>query len=215
MPLSASRLRLPLPALVLVLCACASSPVQPSGFLDNYSQLRPAPDDQLLLYYEKPGVPWQHYTKLLIDPIKVYYSPEARHREIDPEELKRLTDYAHVALRGAIGDAYPVVREPGPGVLRLRAAITNLIPANPLINVATTAAVFIPLDMGGAAIEAEFLDSQTNERLAALVDRKIGFPLAPGDIVQGFTKWGHAKRAFDAWARMLRESLDEVHGKTK
>jgi hypothetical protein len=79
--------------------------------------------------------------------------------------------------------------------------------------VATTAAVFIPLDMGGAAIEAEFFDLHTNEQLAALVDRKIAHPLSPGDMIQGLTKWGHAKRAFDAWARMLRDSLDEVHGK--
>ncbi|MBW2048104.1 MAG: DUF3313 family protein [Deltaproteobacteria bacterium] len=62
-------------------------------------------------------------------------------------------------------------------------------------------------------MEAEFVDSVTNEPLGAVVDEKVGPPVHPADYVQGFTKWGHAKMALDAWAELLREALDEVHGK--
>ena len=65
------------------------------------------------------------------------------------------------------------------------------------------AAVFVPLDMGGAAIEAEFLDSQTNEILAAMVDKKMGSPGKP----RGFTKMGYARAAFEDWAKELKKSL--------
>lgn len=195
-----------------LIAGCASTQT-PSGFLGDYSALKPVPGASGVLYYEKPNVKWKGYTKLLIDPVSVFYSPGAKDRQIQPDDLKKLTDYFRGAVIEAVQAAYPVVYQPGAGVLRIRAAITDIIPANPLLNIVTTAAVFIPLDMGGAAMEAEFLDSVSNERLAAIVDRKQGSPLSPLDIIGGFTKWGHAKGAFDKWAKELREALDEAHGK--
>jgi hypothetical protein len=192
---------------------CWSGKATPSGFLGNYSGMQPLPEDPSILYTEKPNVDWWVYKRLQIDPVTVYYAPDTQDRRIEPAELKKLTDYAMNAAVEAVKGAYPVVQEPAPDVLRMRAAITDVVPANPLVNVATTAALFVPLDMGGAAIEVEFVDSRSGERLAALVDRRVGFPLHPGDFVHGFTKWGHAKRAFDEWAKLLRDSLDEVHGK--
>ena len=53
----------------------------------------------------------------------------------------------------------------------------------------------------------------TNEPLGSIVDKKVGLPVDPVDYIQGFTKWGHAKMALDAWAELLREALDEAHGK--
>ena len=37
--------------------------------------------------------------------------------------------------------------------------------------------------MGGAAMEAEFLDSVTQKPLGAVVDKKVGMPLNPEDYV--------------------------------
>lgn len=194
---------------VLLLAGCAEAP-KASGFLRDYAALRPVPGASSVLYYEKPNVQWKRYTRLMLDPVVVYYAPDAPDRQIQPDDLKRLTDYFRTAAVEAVRDAYPVVETPGPGVLRIRAAITDVVPANPLLNVVTTAAVFIPLDMGGAAMEAEFLDSVTNERLAAIIERKTGMPLDPRDMIRGFTKWGHAEAAFRAWAKELREVLDEA-----
>jgi len=149
----------------------------------------------------------------MIDPVVIYLHPEAENRQIDPEVLKELTDYFRTSVIEEVQDAYPVVDDSGPDVLRIRAAITDIVPANPLIDTATILAVGLPVDMGGAAMEAEFVDSVTNEPLGAVVDEKVGLPVHPADYVQGFTKWGHAKMALDAWAELLREALDEVHGK--
>ncbi len=199
----------------MMFMGCAAKQVKPSGFLGDYSALRPDPEDPKVLYYEKPNVEWKNYTKLLFDPIMVYYLPEAKNRAIPPDELKKLTDYFRDAAIEAVKDAYPVVDEPGPGILRIRAAITDVIPASQFANIAMIAAVGIPVDMGGASMEVEFLDSVSNERLAAMVDRKKGSYLDIADVfgLKAFTKWGYAKAAFKEWAKELREALDEVHRK--
>jgi hypothetical protein len=191
---------------------CAKAPPK-SGFLQNYADLHQDPEDKSLFWYERLDVDWKKYPKLMIDPVVVYLHPEAQNRQIDPEALSVLTEYFRNAVIREVQDAYLVVDKPGPDVLRIRAAITDLIPANPLINTTMVLVVGLPVDMGGASMEAEFLDAATNKPLGAVVDKKVGIPVNPEDYLVGFTKWGHAKTACDAWAELLRESLDEIHGR--
>jgi hypothetical protein len=195
-----------LPALVFVLSGCATTPPG-SGFLSDYSKLHEDKyGDRSLRWYEKENFNWHQYRKIMLDPIVVYYHPEAKYRQIDPEAVKKLTDYFRKVVEEELGDEYPIVTAPGPDVLRIRAAITEIVPANPAINLVTTTAVFVPLDMGGAAIESEFLDSQTNEVMAAMVDKKMGNPLDPR-FYRGFTTMGYAKGAFQAWVGELKKAL--------
>jgi hypothetical protein len=62
--------------------------------------------------------------------------------------------------------------------------------------------------VGKASREVEFLGSMTQERIAAAMDTK------PGDKLEGLTKWGAAKGAFEFWAKRLRTYLDQIHGKS-
>ncbi len=55
-------------------------------------------------------------------------------------------------------------------------------------------------------MKAEFLDSLTNERLAAAID------IFNGSIMSGFSKLGATKEAFSFWAKRLRVTLDTAHG---
>ena len=79
------------------------------------------------------------------------------------------------------------------------------MPVRPAVNALTSAVAFVAVDIGGAAIEVEFLDSLTGERLAAGVDQKIGKRV---DGLTALTRLGHAQRAFDEWARELRAALE-------
>ena len=196
-------------AFMMMASGCAKTP-QRSGFLQDYTILHQDPEDKSLSWYEISDVDWKKYSKLMIDPVVVYLHTEAMNRQIDPKALSELTEYFRNTVIEEVQDAYPVVDKPGPDVLRIRAAITDLIPANPLINTTMVLVVGLPVDMGGAAMEAEFLDSVTLKPLGAVVDKKLGIPLNPEDYVLGFTQWGHAKTACDSWAELLRESLDEV-----
>lgn len=189
---------------VVVLSGCASTPPPRSGFLADYPDLKPDPANPRLLWWEKPGFDWKRYQKPMIDPVVVFYHPQAKNKEVRPDDLKRLTDEFRDVVIAELGKSYPVVNTPGLDVLRVRAAITEIIPASPTLNVVTTALAFVPLDMGGAAIEAEFIDSMTNERVAAMVELKLG---TPTDLKSGFTSLGHARASFKSWAAELKRAL--------
>lgn len=191
---------------LMFMAGCATTTPH-SGFLRDYSELRPDPEDETLLWWEKENVDWKRYKRLMIDPVVIYLHPKAKNRQIDPDVLKKLTDYFRNTIIEEVQDIYPVVDKPAPDVLRIRAAITDLIPANPLINIVTTVGIWVPVDMGGAAMEGEFLDSTTNELLGAVVDMKKGTPVDI-NMFKGFTTWGYAKGAFRDWAKLLRESLE-------
>lgn len=204
----------------LLLAGCAASgmkDVKQSGFLGDYSQLKPGGEDRAALLYTKPGVSFKQYNSVMFERVTVYLSPEAQNREIDPAVMKELTDYYQNALVNAVKDGYKVVDQPGPGVLRVRVAITDVKPSKPVANTlstivpvgivvsgATKAVSGDNLGTGEAATEMEFLDAQSGERLAAAVDRRQG-----GKMVFRGT-WEDTKQAFDFWAKRFRERLDEA-----
>ena len=189
---------------VTFLAGCATTSPPPSGFMGDYSMLRTdSSGDSSLQWWEKRGFNWQQYQKVMLDPVIIHYHPEARTKRINPEKEKRLSHYFRRAVEKELEGKYSIVTTPGPDVLRVRAAITEILPACPAINYPAMIVVLVPVDMGGAAIEAEFLDSQTNEVLAAMTDKKMGSPVKP----RGFTTMGYTRAAFDAWAKELRNAL--------
>lgn len=233
---------------IMSLGACSSMKImhgyKDAGFLSDYSKLQPDPDNNGAEIWIKPGFKLKNYNKILLDSITVWYKDNAEYKGIDPSRLKILTDYLHEAIVKALGTDYPVVNEPGPSVLRIRIAITELVPTKPEISVIVLVLPYVTLAdllastttkggfgsspyVGDAAIEAEFLDSVTNEELVAYVDRRIGkkydydFHRGPVKFVtqaavsyaEAYTTWGYTKEAFDYWAKELRKRLDEAHGK--
>ena len=236
---------------LLLLCGalsagCASTPAgdtkpKYAGFLSDYSKLQPVQNDEGAEIYLKPNQNWKQYNKVMLDRIKVWYKDDADYKGIDPTELKALTDYFQNAIVKALEPAYPVVTQPGPNVLRVRVAITDLIPTKPEMSVVTLVVPYAAVAdvaagggtgstpyLGQTAIEAEFLDSRTNAVLAAYVDRQIGkkydIDLSEGvgsavqkgvsSYTKAYSTWAYAEAAFDYWAGLLRKRLDEAHGRT-
>lgn len=209
-------------AMALLLAGCSASGmknVEKSGFLRDYGQLKPGGDDRAALLYVKPGYDFKAYNKLMFDRIVVLLSDSAEYREIDPAILKELTDYYQNAIFAAVKSGYEVVDQPGPGVLRVRVAITEMKPSKPVANTlstivpvgivaagATKAVSGDNLGTGEAGTEFELLDSVTGERLAAAVDRRQGGKM----VFRG--KWEDTKDAFDFWAERFRQRLDEARG---
>ena len=190
---------------IIVLSGCATTAPPNSGFMHNYSMLREDTNgDKSLKWWEKEGFNWQQYQKLMLDTVVVHYHPQAGSTRINAETEKKLTNYFMKAVKEELTDEFTIVTTPGPDVLRVRASVSEIIPASPALNYPAMVVAFFPIDMGGAALEAEFLDSETNEILAAMVDRKMGSPLKP----RGFTRLGYARAAFDSWAKELRIALE-------
>lgn len=209
-------------AVVLAVCMVMASTgladdVKYSGFLGSYRHLKPGPEGGVEKRYIKEGVDFSKYNKLMLDGVVFYLADDAQYKGINAEEVKELSDTFNQAVVDAIGKDYPLVSEPGPNVLRIRVAITNLEPANPGKSVLTTVTpIGLGLSLlkkgatgsypgvGNTGIEAELLDSLTNERVGAAVDRKSGSKLS------GTTRWGSAKEAFEFWAGRLKVFMDST-----
>jgi hypothetical protein len=211
-------------ALLVLIPACTTQRARhatPSGFLDDYGALRPGGQDEAVLVWKALDLDLAAYDRVMLDPLVVWYSDDAAYRGIHPEVLADLADHFHATVLRALGDAYPVVAEPGPGVVRIRAAITGVKPSRPLLDAATNVPPARAVDLGTslltgshlfvgeAAIEAEFLDAESGRRMLALVDRRKGGKTPVG--VAG--RWTDARQAFDYWADKLRERLDAAHGR--
>jgi hypothetical protein len=206
----------------LLLAGCAASgmkTVEKTGFLSDYSQLQPGGDDRAALVYVKSGIDLKPYSKLMFERIVVLLSDSAEYRAIDPATLKELTDYYQNAIFNAVKNGYEIVDQPGPGVLRVRVAVTQFKPSKPVANTlstitpigwvasgATKLASDDNVGTGEAGTEFEMLDAMTGERLAAAVDRRQGGK----GVFRG--KWEDTKDAFDYWAKRFRQRLDEARG---
>ena len=164
------------------------------GFLTDYARLKPLPGGGGILCWRTAGVDWKQYNKVLFERIQVYLKPGSS-QSIDPTDLKMLIDYFHSDLVKAIRPSATVVNKPGPGVLRVRIALTELVPTNTEASLAGTAVPygFVAEIGSGAAdgkpagstpylgqtgIEVQFRDGGSGQLLAECADREIGLKYA-------------------------------------
>jgi hypothetical protein len=203
---------------------CASKKTGYSGFLDSYPEFHPGPEGGVDLVYLKEGVDFKKYNKVMLDNIIFFTDPNAQFKGVEADELKKLEDSFHSALKKELEKeypyvAYPIVNEPGPDVMKLRVAVTTLNPGRPAVCGAAMAVVPIRLTVGevkkaitgeefgagSASIEVEILDSITNERIAAAIDKYSESQEAC------LEKEGAAHEAFGFWAKRLRLFMDNIH----
>jgi hypothetical protein len=209
---------------------------QTKGFLSDYSKLELRADTEDTFFFQDTKIDISQYKKLMVERIKVWFKEDAEYKGIDPAEIKDLTDYFHKAIVDAVGSQYPIVREPGPDVLRLRIAMTDLVPNKPSASLITLVVPFLWVAEAGSGvakgdtgstpfvgevtIELEALDSQNNRQIAAFIERKIGLKYhwtegvrtGVSDYAKAYSTWAYTKQAMDHWAQAIRNHLDKAHG---
>ncbi len=165
-----------------------------SGFLGDYPRMRPSPRISGAWGWWNPRKRISDYVKIMIDPVTVYLHPQAQSRGVNPDELKELADYFRdeMASRILSSGKYEIVRQEGPGVLRIRAAITDVKPKT-------------GLRVGGASMEAECLDTESGERILAVIATRKADPF---EVQDDSSKWGQTQAVLREWAQVLREALD-------
>lgn len=183
----------------VVLAACASKPTEHySGFLGDYSQLKPGKDAKggPIMDWVSPELTSGKYHKVMIDPV-VFYPAAAPTKEVDAATLTQIQEYYTNELRQAIGAKFPVVDQPGPDVLRLDVAITAVASGNAPLKAYQYIPVAFVVHAGMSAAgkaaqdaeigtEMEVLDSQSGTRLAAVV--KSGQGTEVTEMTQGSEK---------------------------
>ena len=68
--------------------------VKYSGFLKNYSQLKPDPKFDGAHRWQDPSVNLAGYNKFIVDPVLIHLAPQADGVGLDPAELADLTAFA-------------------------------------------------------------------------------------------------------------------------
>lgn len=197
------------------------APASQTGFLKGYyDKLELGPEGGAKLRWIKPGVDWAKYDKVMFDSVVFFFDDASEYKGIEPNELKALADGFNQQLVESLKGSYPIVAEPGPDVLRIRFAITDLKQSNPAISGITSV---IPVGLavsavkkgatdswaGSGATGAEMmaLDSLTNDVIGVAKDEKAA------GFTERFSKWGSAEEAFKFWAERVKKYLDTVHGK--
>lgn len=188
------------------------------GFLgDLYKDLTPGPEGGAKMRWIKPATDFSKYNKVMIDSVVFFLAEDSKANGLDPQELADLASGFNLQLVNALKDKYPVVSDPGPDVLRLRFAITDMKPSKPGISGISSV---VPIGLGvslfkkgatggwtgsGATTgEMMALDSVTGDVIAAGQDERTA---AFGDR---FSKWGSAEEAFKFWGERIRLFMDST-----
>ncbi len=149
-----------------MLGGCATQQSTQSGFIGDYANLTTVSaeaglgEGRIKAQRPEPHI-LARYDRVILEPIFVKAS------QLDADQVKAITSTLSQALFSELGKQWTLTDRPGPTALRLRVAVTDVTQASVPLNVLTTALVG-PMSNGGAAGEAEVLDSQSGQRLAAL-----------------------------------------------
>jgi hypothetical protein len=197
-----------------------------SGFLgdDTYAKLQPDPGNSDWLIYFKDPDTLRRSDTFVLDPVKVFFVPEVQKQDINPADQTKLEEYFTKAIRDELeAGRYNLVTAPGPGVMVLRFAITNVEPNGGKTNAAVTASTAVAthvvapgagelvprLKVGKVSIEGEMVDSNSGEVEMAFITSKSGRRFFSG--LKAFEKWGDIDAAFRSWAKNFRRRLDKAH----
>ena len=175
------------PGLLLVAgCAThmARAPVT-SGFLTRYDQLQKV-DDTTSRYVDATRL--RTCRKFKIQPVQVLVT-SFNGTPLDTDG-RMAADYVSMALVKALGDRYPIMASPGPGVGVLRLAITSADKKGTQLAL---------------TLEGEVLDPSSNAQVAALMKSEISG--------QHDWNWSYRltfRQMVTEWAADFRRVLDEV-----
>jgi hypothetical protein len=199
-------------------------------------RLKPADDGSSVLHWIKPGADFRSYDKLLLEAIRLPDGSGEADAGINPADLRELADYFRAAVRKeADAGGFQVVSDPGPGVLRMRIALLELKPNQPVMGLIVLAAPFGTVAeaaattvisgkpgsapyMGSAGVEIQLSDAQSSEVLVEVRDLRAGtrYSIEGGlegaarSYVEGLSVWGYARQSIDLWARWLRNRLQAL-----
>jgi Protein of unknown function (DUF3313) len=214
---------------VAVLAGCASTPPSgPAGLGPQYAALIKYPDRLKAATGPMGGYLWiapnanmKQYDKVLLTRILVTLD-QSENKTVDPVTQAKLTAYFRSALVKALEPKFPVVMQPGPGVLVVRATLVDLVPVNVAEDVAYQAVPFgagvvaelaegpvtgegfgsAPF-LGRTGIVAQFFDGQTNQLIGEYADTQFGkqyvVNLSKGATAAAETGWDQYWKGLKSW----------------
>jgi hypothetical protein len=217
-------------ALALSQGAIAQEPTRAydKTFLTNYDLLKPRsgvagqPGD---LAYVAPGAIKRltAYKGVMVDQPEILFSADSEIKGMKPDDLRELSEALRDALAGGLASGgYSVLQQPGPGVLYVRVALTDVIvkkkkrallaytPAGAIIKAGADVLreAFDKVDFIETTFQVELVDSVSNDVLGALVAPR-GQRKAEGQK-ETRIDMGDMRQDMLAWSNRLRCLLDNT-----
>jgi hypothetical protein len=171
--------------------------------------------------YVREGVSLAKYKRVMLDPIEVSFDKNWNPRRgpgafdsADPMAIRQnLAKLARDVFRRELEKrgGYPLVDQPGPDVLRVRAQIVDLYINAPETNSPGITHTYV-INAGEMTLVAELYDSETNALIARVIDRQRGLERGLNElqIANRVTNTAEADRILSSWAGRLRDALDKA-----
>ncbi len=209
------------PAAAKALESGGTLPPAVTGFFGpDASKLAPGPQGGAALAYVNPNAQWSSYTKIQLMPVEFWAAADSK---VSTADQQTLTEYFYNQLQTDIGKSFPLVDQPGPGVLTIRVALMDattavpglrtisvVVPQARVLNLAQSMATDSYAFVGSAEAEMKATDSVTGEFLAGAVDQRAG---GMGMKAAASFQWGDAQNAMDYWAQRIPNRILELQGK--
>jgi len=204
---------------IAVFVTALAQDIRSTGFLSDYSNLQRNFPGQMDYSYLAPDAPdrMANYSAVLVDQPEIFVSPDSEYKGMKPDDMKQLADTFRNAMVQELADTYTIVDQPGPNVLYLRFAFSNLqlkkqrrrlmsyTPIGLVANAVKSGVTDITskIDLKGLTIEMELLDSTTEEQFAALLETRA-------DTEEEPTSWEELEALIVGYAQRGRCRLDNA-----
>jgi hypothetical protein len=203
-------------ALLIVLPALAVSAAGPGSveFLSDYSKLLPITGDKFSdMRYIAPEAfrKLAKFDSVLIEQPEIFVSADSKYKGLKPDDAKQLADAIQQAVSNELAASYKIVSKPGPAVLLVRLALTDVMLKKGGIGADEGTAKNIVVDdlihkvsLVGMTIEGEVLDGQTGEQLVAGISHRGPDNAEPAS-------WADLKAVIGQMSARLACRLDNAH----
>ncbi|WP_279462866.1 DUF3313 domain-containing protein [Aeromonas dhakensis] len=162
--------------------------------------------------YKEPGVDLRQYNEVLLNPLQFIRQENGQWYLLTANEQNEIGRYYHATFqRELINHGVKIATAPGPGVLRVQAAITNfdltrpdpklrdLLPAKIAINVTREVIGKEPYLLRVGSM-AQLLDSQSGKLLVRVMDARESpdtthkeSPITAGEMAKMIDQWAAAR----------------------
>jgi hypothetical protein len=185
-------------------------------------EMKPIPEMEGAWYWNKPGLEFKNYDKILLEDIEIFLAADSKYKGINADQMKALSDSMRAVMIAALEPGYPVVSKTGPGVLVARIAITNVYLDKPkhtfgkyspigLIASGVKKIAGKPKNFSikNASVEAEMFDFEIGERVAVRADTS---PLRSLTEDPDELTWEAIEESMKVYGKRFRDRVDQVRG---
>jgi len=201
----------------------AGQPTLSDFVMSPAPEMKPIPNMEGAWYWNKPGLEFKNYDKILLEDIEIFLAPDSKYKGINADQMKALADSMRAVMIAALEPEYPVVSKAGPGVIVARIAITNVYLDKPkhrfgqyspigllASGVKKVAGKPKNFSIKNASVETEMFDFEIGERIAVRADTS---PLRSLTEDPEELTWEAIEESLKVYGKRFRERVDQTLGK--